>query len=322
MPRKYIKVDSDFKGEVIIYSSSHFSETRGLRRLLLSYLSKDIKVTVHARGGRTWDEELIRQFNYTQRAEENGNKLHIILLGDNDVRHDVRKGFKPNRKVEALDKFKNYLSKLGHRSDKKKDTVIVCGLIPHPVDVGPGPFEDTIKNYSAGMLNLTTAHEKVFYAPMRKVFIDYCFRGKNTLADLFRPDKVHLNSVGERCVAQYLGKQIYHYVSRVMGQSMLTNKGLSTINPGYFGHLIRMTSNSREKKLEFLGETILKSSPTVYYACSKRMRMVHKIADQTMAKQRRKEFRERREVLSKKAPYVDECIIEFVAPVTDKSKNI
>lgn len=274
MPRQNVMSNPSWRGEVIIYSSSHFSETRGLRKLLIKLVGDQVKFTIHARGGRTWDRNFITQFKRSQQPEQSGNKLHIILLGDNDLRRDMRNGIDSKSRIDILDEFAKVLSDISRLAENKGDIIIVEGLVPFPMEQRPDSEELSkhIKHWTRSMSALTKHYDKLYFSPLRKVFIDYCDRSKISLNNLFRRDWVHLSEKGEHCMAQLMSMQISYYIKRLMGCEPLTSEGRNEIDGEYFGQLIGKNRGNRlEQQFEVCTEFEFDSYPPRYYlACRQR----------------------------------------------------
>ena len=292
MPRQNVMPNPSWRGEVVIYSSSHFSETRGLRKLLIKLVGDQVKFTIHARGGRTWDRDFITQFKRSQQPEQSGNKLHIILLGDNDLRRDVRNGIDPRARIDILDDFAKVLKDISRLAENKGDIIIVEGLVPFPMENRPDSEELTkhIKHWTHSMSALTTHYENLYFSPLRQIFIDYCDRSKVSLNYLFRRDWVHLSEKGEHCLAQHVSKQISYYIDRLKGCEPLTSEGQNGIDGEYFGQLIsKRRGNRLEQRFEICTEFEFDSYPPRYYsACRQRHeKMLGYVADRKLTRKDR-----------------------------------
>ena len=198
--------------EVIIYSSSHMSYHRGLRNLLLKGLGHKFHVTFRTHGGRTWDGGVADAYRAAQGEGKSRQKLHVILLGDNDV----RKGPKgdPGTEFNAVDPI---IQKLGETVKQcaefdrfKGDTVFVNGILPFPVlesEDAPRLIEN-FYFFTRNMSNLIEFHPSIHYIPMRERAIDFCRNEKIELDGLFKDDQVHLNGMGEKFLSEHLIIQI------------------------------------------------------------------------------------------------------------------
>ena len=198
--------------EVIIYSSSHMSYKRGLRKLLLEKLGDKFHVIIRAHGGRTWDDGVADAYRGSQGEGKSHQKLHVILLGDNDVRGRPKGA--PKAKFNEIDptiqRFGETVKYLSQTDKFKGDTIFVNGILPFPfLESQDAPrLIENFYFYTNSLSSLIDFSPTIHYVPMRSKAIEFCVDNAIEIDELFRRDKVHLNEVGERFLAEHLTTQI------------------------------------------------------------------------------------------------------------------
>ena len=192
------------KLEVIIHSSSHLGSHRGVAEGLRLRLSGEFNVHIISIGGRKWDEGLIKDFLDLSHDKP---VLHIILLGDNDLR-GTKQGDQVNPWIKKFGKAVK-----GHRDLYDKHTVFVNGLLPFPMHGRPDSNEliENYFRYTRDMYMLTKEASSIYYIPMREGMMEYCKEKKLMAEKLFRQDKVHLNKIGEGFLIKHLVRQARMY---------------------------------------------------------------------------------------------------------------
>ena len=206
------KIDGSID-EIIIYSSSHFSEKRGLKKLLISKLDpKEFHLTFRVNGGRMWDSHISQAYKVFQKEGQSPQKLHVILLGDNDVRqltpevHGGRQKWVP----PFVEKFGKTVNKAREMGISRGDTVFVNGILPFPIfNLGKAPI--LITNFYRMTKALSTLIEfdpSIHYIPIRANAVSFCEKKSKYTHELFKSDRVHLNELGEEFVAEHLVRQI------------------------------------------------------------------------------------------------------------------
>lgn len=199
--------------EVIIYSSSHFSEKRGLKKLLLSKLDPlEFHVTFKVNGGRMWDFGVSQAYKVLQKEGQSPQKLHVILLGDNDVRQLKPEDHEGNRKwvPPFVEKFGKTVKKARELGISKGDTVFVNGILPFPI-FGMEKSPTLITNFyrlTKALSSLIEFDPSIHYVPVRGNAISFCKKKSKATHEMFNHDRVHLNGLGEEFVAEHLVRQI------------------------------------------------------------------------------------------------------------------
>lgn len=205
--RGYLRRCHPEKVEVVIHSSSHLGPHRGVVEGVKRALADDFNVHVVARGGRKWDDGLMKDFHEINKSKEGKPVLHIILLGDNDLR-----GTKMTDSVNPfIKKFGQSVKK--HKDNESKYNVFVNGLLPFPMH-GRADSNELIENYfryTREMYGLTKCSPEIYYVPMRDSMMEFCRLEKVTADRLFRRDKVHLTSLGEEFLIRHLVYQARMY---------------------------------------------------------------------------------------------------------------
>ena len=206
-----VMIDSSID-EIIIYSSSHFSDKRGLKKLLIESLGPQFQVTFRANGGRMWDSEVSHSYRVAQREGEGSQKLHVILLGDNDVRELTKLGCNERHSwvPPMVKKLGRNVQNFRAEGKFKGDTIFVNGVLPFPI-FGLKNTPKLISNFyrfTRALSSLIEFDPSIHYVPVRSQAYDFCKERKIMIHELFKKDKVHLNQLGEEFVAGHLVKQI------------------------------------------------------------------------------------------------------------------
>lgn len=199
--------------EVIIYSSSHFSEKRGLKKLLIEKLDpSEFHVTFKVNGGRMWDCGIAQAYKVAQKEGQSPQKLHVILLGDNDVRqlkpedHKGRQNWIPH----FIEKFGKTVKKVRELGISKGDTVFVNGILPFPIfGLDKSPMLITsFYRLTEALSKLIEFDPSIHYVPVRGNAVSFCKKKSKATHEMFKSDRVHLNGLGEEFVAEHLVRQI------------------------------------------------------------------------------------------------------------------
>lgn len=188
---------------IVIHSSSHLGPHRGVKGKVEAELQGEVKVVVKARGGRTWDEVLIKDFEEINEANKGRKILHIVILGDNDV----RRAQKFRETMPFLVKFGKTVAEA--LSSRENIEIFVNGLIPFPVNEHPNSSDLRHKyhKYTRRMSGLVNLSHKIHYVPMKEPFDNFC-RGKEvTASEMFLRDRVHLSGFGEAFLADFIVMQ-------------------------------------------------------------------------------------------------------------------
>lgn len=199
------------KETVYIYSSSHMSDSRGLKGKLYKLLNNEFKLKIEAQGGRQWDSWAQYTYKAAQFKGESAQKLHLILLGDNDVRQAVRSSeIEKSNLLAAVEYFGITVVKERKYPEFKNDTVFVNGLIPFPIcDLSNTPqLVKTFYDYTEVMSSLTKLDPSIHFVPMKEKAIQFCMENEIDLKSLFLKDGVHLSDHGENFLAGHLATQI------------------------------------------------------------------------------------------------------------------
>lgn len=191
------------KTNVVIHSSSHLGTHRGVHERVLKGLGDRFSVKIEAWGGRQWDLPLIKFFS--NRIVHEIPALHIILLGDNDLRN--------TRLDQSVNPFIKQFGEAVGKFDHSKCTIFVNGLIPFPIFNKPNSCDliENFNRYTTEMSMLIGASGRVTYVPMRPGLEDFCKTKKISTVGLFNKDKVHLNDLGEGFLVDHLINQAKCY---------------------------------------------------------------------------------------------------------------
>ena len=209
--QEIVMVDSSID-EVTIYSSSHFSDKRGLKKLLIELLGPQFQVTFRASGGRMWDSEVSHAYRVAQRENKGSQKLHVILLGDNDVRELTKLNCNEKRNwiPPMMKKLGKTIQDFRSEGKFKGDTVFVNGVLPFPI-FGLKNTPKLISNFyrfTRALSSLVEFDPSIHYVPVRSQAYEFCKEKDIAIHELFKADRVHLNELGEGFVARHLVKQI------------------------------------------------------------------------------------------------------------------
>lgn len=134
-------------------------------------------------------------------------KLHIIILGDNDVRN--------TRICDEVSEFVTMLGNLVPERSAKEDEIFVNGILPFPI-LGRPDSDMLITNFhriTRAMGSLVHADESIRYVPMRNFALDFCRDNFVRVEDLFAKDKVHLGALGEIFLTNHIVHQAYMYAA-------------------------------------------------------------------------------------------------------------
>lgn len=197
--------------EVIFYSSSHLTERHGARKLIMRKLGNIADITIHARGGRTWDDQVTSDFCRTFESESQKAKLHIILLGDNDVRGDKI----DEQTLPCIDKFCKSISELSQRIYERGDQIFIIGILPFQM-IGKKFSCKQIENHFAvtnALVKVCKASPAVHFMPMRLKAMRFCSRNNMRLRGLFAKDNVHLSKLGETFLVELFHKQVRAFMA-------------------------------------------------------------------------------------------------------------
>jgi lysophospholipase L1-like esterase len=191
-------------------SSSHLADNHGVKGALKAELPMpEFRVLFEAWGGRKWDKELINFYSEVQSKNHSDKKLHIIMLGDNDVRNTpIEMGVNPC--IREFGVGVNALKKTIYNRD---DTVFVNGLLPFLM-LEKANNEDLISNYyryTRELVNLTEYDDSIYFVPMRDPVLEFCRTRNTNLRSLFKVDGVHLSKLGEEFLINHLAHQARMY---------------------------------------------------------------------------------------------------------------
>lgn len=192
---------------VIIHSSSHLGTHRGVVAKVQQLLERDFDVTIEARGGRKWDYDLIKKYWETLYAKRGEYVLHIILLGDNDL-----------RKTRISEPVNPKIREFGEEVEQAYNpggahTVFVNGVIPFPVTGRPDSPEliENLHRYTRELSQLINYGSSIYFVPMREKLVRYCQERGLTPERVFRRDMVHLNEMGEDFLVEHIIEQARMY---------------------------------------------------------------------------------------------------------------
>lgn len=253
--------------KVFIHSSSHMSEMRGLRGKISRILQYEFIIRIVARGGRKWDRSTIATYNENLLSTDKRPSLHIILLGDNDVRQASKASEieKSNLLAEVEGFGINIVQQRKKKEGFKEDIVFVNGLIPFPIHGYPNTPQlvSSFYDFTKVMSSLTKLDPTIHFVPMREKAIEFCEENQIDLNGLFSPDKVHLSEIGETFLAYHLVNQIRAF--KAMRQMRPTYESLEFFNSAV-SHYDKSDFERKiklEKEIEFLG----KDFATLSLAC-------------------------------------------------------
>jgi hypothetical protein len=198
------------KLHVIIHSSSHLGAHRGVANRVKTMLRDDFHVRIEAWGGRKWDETLIKRVKEIN-EEDKEPKLHIILLGDNDLRA-THLSDPVNPKIK---KFGKAIGKL--KDPFKFDNIFVNGLLPFPIFYRPNSCEliENFFRYTQELSGLFHYSPSIYYIPMRESVKEFCELKRVSKIKLFKSDMVHLTKLGEEFLVNHLTRQARMYKAAV-----------------------------------------------------------------------------------------------------------
>jgi len=194
---------------IVVHSSSHLGEHRGVVRRLRAELLHDVILTIQSKNGGIWDKDLIINFNRINKENEHHFILHIILLGDNDVRKWARyQGTNP-----AIKEFGETLAR-AQKDSLKNIKVFVNGLIPFPIPPQTTGFDlrNSYHKFIREMTSLVDYCDKIQYVPMVRAFNDYCILNKVEASKMFLRDKVHLAKNGEEFLIRHIVSQVKMFI--------------------------------------------------------------------------------------------------------------
>jgi hypothetical protein len=241
--------------EIHIHSSSHFTGKRKLWKKIVENLHAPMyRVEFHADGGRTWDKRLIYNFLESQEEGSRERKLHIVLLGDNDVR--------TTGIAEDINPLIEEFGKIVTRKNKTDDEIFINGILPFPV-MNKHDSKKLIRNfcrYTHAMGDLVIGRDKVKYIPTRNFALDFCRRKNVTMRMLFNRDEVHLSSLGEEFLTEHIVDQARAYAA---------SRGNCTMKRDLlFYHNIAKSSDGRGQiALKVMSDTrveVVKPEPVVW----------------------------------------------------------
>ena len=192
---------------VAIHSSSHLLPHRGVVGGLSRKLGDGYKVYTVAKGGKKWDNHISSDFHEINKQAGGLPVLHVILLGDNDVRGTpVTEGVNPS--IQRFGEFiKNYKDPSFHYN------VFVNGILPFPMHEQRDSREliENYSRYTMGMYRLIKCSPRIQFVPMRESVMDFCKENRVMASMLFRRDNVHLTRLGEEFLIDHLFRQIVMY---------------------------------------------------------------------------------------------------------------
>jgi hypothetical protein len=192
---------------VVIHSSSHLGSHRGVVERVKMLLGNNFEVHIEAIGGRKWDEKLIKNFHDMNQSGHTEPILHIVLLGDNDVR-----GTKITERVNPfIKKFGESMRR--HKDPESKFNVFVNGLLPFPMHNRPDSHElfTNYHRYTMEMYGLIHYSPEIHFVPMRESMMEFCEKKGVMARQLFGKDKVHLTQLGEEFLIGHLTRQAHMY---------------------------------------------------------------------------------------------------------------
>jgi hypothetical protein len=170
-------------------------------------LGNNFEVHIEAIGGRKWDEKLIKNFHDMNQSRHTEPILHIVLLGDNDVR-----GTKITERVNPfIKKFGESMRR--HKDPESKFNVFVNGLLPFPMHNRPDSHElfTNYHRYTMEMYGLIHYSPEIHFVPMRESMMEFCEKKGVMARQLFGKDKVHLTQLGEEFLIGHLTRQAHMY---------------------------------------------------------------------------------------------------------------
>jgi len=202
---------------LVIHSSSHLGNHRGVANRIRVDLRGEIDLIIKARGGRMWDSALVKDFKEINMAYRNHRVLHVVLLGDNDVRNAQKNG--------DINPFVEKFGKTVAAADgaRKNFEVFINGLIPFPIHEHPNSCELRLSycRQIRKMVGLVGLSHKIHYVPLKEPFDSFCRGQEITAGEMFLKDRVHLSKFGEAFLADYIVMQARLYkASRPSGLIM------------------------------------------------------------------------------------------------------
>lgn len=197
--------------DVIIHSSSHLGSHRGVANGVKARLGRGFNVEIDAKPGRKWDLNLIHKYHFVNNNRDGLYQLHVILLGDNDVRN-----------TDLSDRVNPFIAKFGESINKHKTegsyiNIFVNGLLPFPMYEFHN-YHELVQNYhryTQAMSRLIYQSNDLYFIPMRDSIMKFCEDRKINVSRLFRNDKVHLTKVGEQFLIEHLVRQIRMYAASI-----------------------------------------------------------------------------------------------------------
>jgi hypothetical protein len=214
-----IQFEPHYKVVIVIHSSSHLKEHRGVARLVRAQLQGKAELIIKAKGGRTWDSALIADFQKINNERKGCRILHIVLLGDNDVRGD----YKLPRSMHLMRKFGEAVAASEFKNGRVE--IFVNGLIPFPVQKHPNNNNLRHRYYECvtGLVGLVDCSPHIHYVPLKDPFDNYLSAKRLTVGEMFQKDNVHLSKNGEEFLADYIILQARLFAASGHGGLLMKN---------------------------------------------------------------------------------------------------
>lgn len=230
--------------EVIVHSSSHLTQKHNVWNMLHKRLTPPMfELKIEAWGGRRWDEDLCYSYVDAQKSWRRNGKLHIIILGDNDVRN-----------TRACDEVSEWVTKMGiivPEKSGKDDEIFVNGILPFPI-LGRPNSDQLITNFhriTRAMGSMVHADPSIRYVPMRDPALDFCRDNMVDLRAMFKKDKVHLSPIGEIFLTNHIVHQAYMFAASkghcVRGDDLGFGNNVASLGDGVARVSIKVLSDLR-----------------------------------------------------------------------------